>query len=247
MARSVDLWEVFGRLFGAYGPRGWWPVTVRAGEPPVYRPGVYLPRDRRERDEIAFGAVLAQNTSWQNVTRALVRLTEAGIRTPADVLALPAARLAALIRSSGYFRQKARRLRTLARYLAAADPAGLATETLRAELLGLSGVGPETADSILLYGFGRPVFVVDAYTRRLAARLGLREGAPSYEQLRAAFETALVPAVPLFNEYHALIVEHGKEVCRATPRCEACPLADRCSTGRAVALTRWRGSDRARP
>jgi endonuclease-3 related protein len=229
---------MFARLFAAYGPQGWWPVTERAGEKPVYRPGVYLPRTTGERDEIAFGAVLTQNTSWENVKKALAALTAAGACTPAAVLGRPEHELASLIVSSGYFRQKARRLRTLARFLTDGDPGDHDTAGLRARLLALSGVGPETADSILLYAFGRPVFVVDTYTRRVVLRLGLFEALPAYDAVQAVFEGALAPSVPLYNEYHALIVNLAKEHCRsARPRCLGCPLARRCRTGREQSRT----------
>lgn len=232
MSKKPDLWEVFARLFAAYGPQGWWPVTMAAGSPPVYRPGRYVPDSDEEVFEVAVGAILTQNTSWENVKKALVRLTGAGVRSPHDILALSEVHLAELIRSSGYFRQKARRLRTLAEHRGGCVWEAQETGALRALLLGLTGVGPETADSILLYALGRPVFVVDAYTRRLVHRLGLFPAAPSYDAVQRYVEERLTPSVPLYNEYHALIVALGKVQCAARPHCPGCPLLALCPTGR---------------
>jgi endonuclease-3 related protein len=179
------------------------------------------------------GAVLTQNTAWINVERALTQLS-AHIPLAADaLLALPEAELAALIRPAGYFNVKARRLRAFCEAFIAAggEPAlsTLDTPQLREWLLGIHGVGPETADDILLYAFERPVFVIDAYTRRLFERLGVLDGGEPYETLRMRFEQALGADPVLFNEYHALIVHHAKHVCRArAPRCDACCLVADC-------------------
>ncbi len=239
--RRRIIWEVFGRLYGAYGAQGWWPVGTRPDRPPVYRPGVYVPTEPEEVWEIACGAVLTQNTSWKNVTKALQALARRGVTEPGALLQIPESKLASIIRSSGYFRQKARRLRTLAAWFESTRWQSLATDELRLSLLGLSGIGPETADSILLYAFGRPVFVVDAYTRRLTLRLGLfpgkepHEGAGrgeiKYDDVKRLFERFLLPSVPLYNEYHALIVKLATSVCTKSPRCERCALSGLCPAG----------------
>jgi endonuclease-3 related protein len=179
------------------------------------------------------GAILTQNTAWTNVERALERLVQ---RCPLDagsLLALPEAELADAIRPAGYFNVKARRLRAFCAAFVEAGGhdalAALDTPALRQALLAVNGIGPETADDMLLYAFERPVFVVDAYTRRLFTRLGLLAGDEGYETIRTRFEQALGPDVPLFNEYHALIVRHAKDLCRArAPRCAGCCLADGC-------------------
>ena len=203
---------VYTTLEAAYGPQGWWPA--------------------RTPFEVMVGAVLTQNTAWTNVERALARLSGRIPLTAEAILALDEPDLADALRPSGYFNIKARRLRSFCRgFIAGGGLAGLgALETgeLRRYLLGIAGVGPETADDMLLYAFARPVFVVDAYTRRVFTRLGLLCGDEGYEAIRAAFETALGPDVPLFNAYHALIVRHGKEVCRKQPRCDACCLRGGC-------------------
>ena len=178
------------------------------------------------------GAVLTQNTAWANVERAIGRLKQASLLDPHAICDCPTEALAAHIQSAGYFNVKARRLKSFCQSLvdAGGEPAlrRLETGALRDWLLAVHGVGPETADDILLYAFDRPVFVVDAYTRRIFERLGLLTGGEGYETVRTAFESALKPDVALYNEYHALIVRHGKEICRTRPLCAACGLSTLC-------------------
>ncbi len=179
------------------------------------------------------GAILTQNTAWTNVERALDQLRAQIPLRPESVLALAEPVLAELIRPSGYFNVKARRLRSFCAALIEAGGesalAALPTEQLRGWLLAINGIGPETADDILLYAFERPVFVVDAYTRRLFRRLGLIAGDESYEHIRQQVETALGPDAFCFNEFHALIVRHAKDRCRARkPGCEVCLLSQGC-------------------
>ncbi|WP_295455502.1 endonuclease [uncultured Thiodictyon sp.] len=213
-----DCRTVHATLEAAYGPQGWWPAQTPF--------------------EVMVGAVLTQNTAWTNVERALERLTGRIALTAEAILALDEAALADALRPSGYFNVKARRLRSFCQgFLAGGGLAGLAaldTQGLRRHLLDIPGIGPETADDILLYAFERPVFVVDAYTRRVFSRLGLLGGDEGYEAIRDAFETALGADVPLFNAYHALIVRHGKDVCRKRPRCQTCCLRSGCPTGHEI-------------
>jgi len=206
-ARLLRLYAALARRFG---PQRWWPG--------------------RTAFEIAAGAILTQHTAWTNVERALRALAARRLLEPRRLHAVPAARLAEVIRPAGTFRVKARRLRAFARFLGdrfGGRMAGLRTAplpSLRADLLRVPGLGPETADAILLYAAGRPVFVVDAYTRRVFARHRLIAPAAGYETIRAFAERHL-PADPrLFNEYHALLVAVGKRHCRTVPRCAACPL-----------------------
>jgi len=177
------------------------------------------------------GAVLTQNTAWTNVETALARLRQEGVRLPRNLLSLSHASLARMVRSSGYFNQKAKKLRSLAARFAARGALGPRGVPTREGLLAEWGVGPETADSILLYAFQVPVFVVDAYTRRIASRIGLIRGAESYDDIQSVFHSALEPSAALFNEYHALIVEHAKAHCRTRPLCAGCPVT-RCRHGR---------------
>lgn len=203
---------VFERLLEQHGPQHWWP-----GDTPF---------------EIMVGAVLTQNTAWRNVERAIANLRQAGLLDARGIAEAEAPRLADLLRPSGYFNVKADRLRHYCNwYLGAGGFEVLRswpTDKLRHALLGVKGVGPETADDILLYAFQRPVFVIDAYTRRIFSRLGLCSPEAGYESLRHAFEHALPPDVALFNEYHALVVAHAKDICRPCPRCTECSLRRRC-------------------
>lgn len=208
-----SLRGVYDSLLAAYGPQRWWPADTPF--------------------EVMVGAILTQNTAWTNVEKALARLAERTPLTPDALLCLSPAELAELIRPVGYFNVKAARLRAFcAAFLAAGGERGLGaldTEALRARLLQMHGVGPETADDMLLYAFHRPVFVIDAYTRRLFARLALIGGDEGYETLRALFERALGPDRALFNEYHALVVRHAKDICRARrPLCGDCVLREGC-------------------
>ena len=180
--------------------------------------------------EMVVGAILTQNTAWSNVERALERLKARKLLNAQGLRALSERELARLIRPSGTYRVKARRLRAFldflwARFGGRMDRLRTAPlPELRARLLSVPGIGPETADSILLYAAGRPVFVVDAYTRRVLARHRLVRPDIGYEPLRALFEGHLPSDPALFNEYHALLVAVGKHYCRRRPRCEVCPL-----------------------
>jgi endonuclease-3 related protein len=205
-ARDPALERLLGELARGFGPQRWWPA-----ETPF---------------EVLVGAVLTQNTAWANVERALTSLKARIALTPAHLVALPEDELAALVRSSGYFRVKARKLRVLSEwYLDAGGLATLATAPLariRAELLGVWGVGPETADSILCYAAGRRVAVVDAYTRRVLSRHGLLDGTLPYEEVRAWLEERLVDSQAVYEEFHALCVRVGYDHCKPTPRCAGC-------------------------
>jgi endonuclease-3 related protein len=182
--------------------------------------------------EIMVGAILTQNTAWTNVEKAIANLKQADALSLPGILDLPRDSLAELIRPSGYYNQKAKRLQGFCAWLN--DQGGIETlkeqETseLRKNLLAINGIGPETADDILLYALGRPVFVIDAYTRRLFSRLNLIAGLESYEDLRMQFEASLKGDANFYNEYHALIVIHGKDVCRKSPLCDDCYLQSWC-------------------
>ncbi len=177
------------------------------------------------------GAILTQNTSWGNVERAIANLRSAQMLTPSAISAARPSRLAILLRPSGYFRQKTKKLKAFVRFLQREYRGslnrmfGTPTAQLREKLLSVHGIGPETADSILLYAGNHPVFVVDAYTLRIFGRHGITGGEPRYESVRALFEAALPRDPQLFNEFHALVVNTGKTWCRKSePRCAECPL-----------------------
>ncbi|MBI5763677.1 MAG: endonuclease III domain-containing protein [Planctomycetes bacterium] len=202
--------EFYDALLAAYGPQGWWP-----GETPT---------------EIVIGAILTQNTNWKNVEKAIEQLRAAKMLDWAALRDVPMAELADRIRPSGYFNIKAKRLKSFTAWLWARcdgnleDLRGLPLERLRAELLAINGIGPETADSILLYALGKPTFVIDAYTRRVAIRHGLAADDCSYEELKELFEKHTPCDVAAYNEYHALIVAVGKRHCGPTAKCDGCPL-----------------------
>jgi endonuclease-3 related protein len=180
---------------------------------------------------VIVGAILTQNTAWTNVERAIANLRREKLLSPEAIETIPLSRLASLIRSSGYFRQKAKTLKAFVRFLRAEYRGSLtkmfrtATGTLREELLGVRGIGPETADCILLYAGKHPVFVVDAYARRILDRHGLLRGNRPYEEVQEFFQRSLPQHASLYNEFHALLVRTGKEHCRArNPRCHQCAL-----------------------
>jgi len=207
------LERIYALLETAFGPQGWWP-----GRTPL---------------EISVGAILTQNTNWSNVARAIRALRKARCLSFAALKRVPEKRLARLIRPAGYFNMKARRLKHFVRYLDRRYGGSFARmrrrpgPALREELLAVNGIGPETADSILLYALGKPVFVVDAYTRRILGRHRLVAADADYDRLQAVFTENLPARVPLFNEFHALIVRLGKDYCKKTkPRCHVCPLRE---------------------
>ncbi|MHB8846462.1 MAG: hypothetical protein ACYC7L_17135, partial [Nitrospirota bacterium] len=206
-----QLAGIFRALLKEYGPQGWWP-----GDTPF---------------EVMVGAVLTQNTAWSNVEKAITNLKRAGAMSVSSFRRLSPRELAGLIRPSGYYTIKAKRLDNLMRFLAERYGGSLArmlrddTATLREGLLSVNGIGPETADAIMLYAGGHPVFVVDAYTKRVLSRHGLLSGHEEYHEVQRFFETNLPGEAQLFNEYHALLVMVGKRHCKKNaPRCEGCPL-----------------------
>ena len=188
--------------------------------------------------EICAGAILTQNTAWRNVERALTALSGDKLLASEKIAAAGYGRLYRALRPAGYYRQKARRLKDFCRYTLKAHPEGLRgwfsgnAEALREELLSLKGIGPETADSILLYAAGKPKFVIDAYTRRIFVRLGFPDRR-EYGVWQRRFESSLPPDVRLYNEYHALLVALGKDYCKKTaPLCGKCPLKRMCAAAR---------------
>ncbi|MDH5525791.1 MAG: endonuclease III domain-containing protein [Nitrospirota bacterium] len=217
-----ELRSIYRRLLTRFGPQHWWP-----GDTPL---------------EICVGAILTQNTAWTNVEKAIANLRRADLLDIQRLAATPDAELAEHIRPSGYFNLKARRLKGLVGFLlnhSGGDLPALFAEplaTLRPRLLQVYGVGPETADSILLYAGGKATFVVDAYTIRIFTRLGMAPEGVAYHAMQAIFMSRMPPDVKLFNEYHALLVALGKDFCRPRrPRCGACPLEDICVAAGATA------------
>ena len=215
MSQSDLLYQIYTRLQEEYGPQHWWPADTPF--------------------EVMLGAILTQNTAWTNVEKAMASLRGVCGLTPEGILSLTPDRLENAIRSSGYFRQKSARLRSFCRFLMnqyGGDLSGMGgydTGELREELLSLKGIGPETADSILLYALDRPVFVVDAYTIRILSRLGLVGESIRYDEVQALLMENIEPEIALFNEFHALFVAHGKNRCtKRSPKCLGCPVSDIC-------------------
>lgn len=206
---------IYRMLLDSYGPQRWWPVTPPGETKPRYSGG---PRSAGQRFEVAVGAILTQNTAWINAERAIEELNRRGLMTPAALRCVPEEALARAIRSAGYYNQKAKRLKILAAFYRRGK------RITRESLLALSGIGPETADSIMLYARGVPFFVVDAYTRRVFGNLGLIRSEAPYDEIRLAFERNLPRRAIVLKEYHALIVEHGKKTCKKRPICEECLL-----------------------
>jgi endonuclease-3 related protein len=211
--------EYYNSLFTTFGPQHWWPGKTQF--------------------EVIIGAILTQNTSWTNVERAISNLRNAGLLSPAAIEKTPLRRLEMLVRPSGYFRQKALKLKAFCEFLRTDFGGSLKrmfrtpTIALREKLLGVFGIGPETADSILLYAGDHPVFVVDAYTKRMLSRHGWTPKDAKYDDVRWMFEREFPGDVKRFNEFHALIVQTGKKFCRThDPLCGECPLGRYLEEGR---------------
>ncbi|VVB53715.1 G/T mismatches repair enzyme [uncultured archaeon] len=227
----------YAALLSYYGPQGWWPLYDSHKGFLAYHPGNYLiPGSECGRVEVAFGAVLAQNTSWINAEKALINLITNDSLSVESILHLPETRLAIFLRPAGYYNQKAKKLKALSKFIKEEGKGKLSplkkipTQKLRDKMLNVWGCGPETVDSILLYALNKPSFVVDAYTRRISARMGWTSEDASYNDLKEKFETNLPPKdAEIYKEYHALIVEHAKRHCTKTrPKCQNCPLKEKC-------------------
>ena len=211
MEKNPGILKEFKILLEKHGHQGWWPVT-HEGERPTYHPKKYtFPRTEEQKWEICMGAILTQNTNWKNAEKALLNLKEAGIHLPWQVNELKTEKLAGLVRSSGYYNQKALKLKELAKLAESFGGLKIFLKNVsREELLKTKGIGPETADSILLYAGKRPFFVVDAYTKRLFGGRLFPESA-GYEEIRETFEKGLPRDYRIYNEFHALIVREGKK------------------------------------
>jgi endonuclease-3 related protein len=232
MKKANKFFIVYDSLMKEYGPQGWWPLLRR--DPEGYR-SIYIPDnstralDAEERFEICAGAILTQNTNWTNAERALISLAKAGALKPEILAEMDEAAIAELVRPSGYFNQKAKKLKAFSTFFL--------KKPLPDRDLFLSqwGLGPETADDMLLYAFNVPIFVIDIYTKRLFSRLGFCDGSISYDNLQKVVMDNLDEDILLYKEYHALIVRHAKEHCRKKPSCAGCPLSEICGykeTGR---------------
>ncbi len=208
---SRKLKTIFNKLFSYFGPQCWWPADSNF--------------------EVIVGAILAQNTNWLNVEKAILKLKARGFLAPKSLYRLGLKQLAAVIKSAGYYNIKAARLKEFVKFFLAHYAGSIKKMSreeltpLRKQLLAVKGIGPETADSILLYALNKPIFVIDAYTKRIFSRHGLIKQEADYTQAQEIFMRNLKPDAKLFNEYHALLVKLGKDFCRKqNPKCEICPL-----------------------
>ncbi|MEW6109999.1 MAG: endonuclease III domain-containing protein [Nitrospirota bacterium] len=210
MTSDMILMKIYGKLFRTFGPQNWWP-----GDTPF---------------EVAVGAILTQNTNWANVEKAIENIKKAGALSPDALHDMHRDELASLIRPAGYFNIKAKRLKHFISFLIdeySGSMKKMRKEKLpiiREKLLSVNGIGPETADSIILYALEKPVFVIDAYTRRVLSRHNIMDHDSSYNEFQGLFHKGLKEDAVLYNEYHALFVRLAKEYCRTKPICAGCPL-----------------------
>ncbi len=202
----LDIKEIYSSLLNHFGKQNWWPTI-----------------SNNKAFEISIGAILTQNTSWKNVEKAIKNLKDNNLLSKDAIKKIKVERLAKLIKSSGYHNQKAKKLKEFVKFLESSK------EINRENLLSIWGIGKETADSILLYAYNKPIFVIDSYTKRVFSRLGLCYKDIGYEELQNLFHKNLLKDYKLFNEYHALIVRLAKDICKTKPLCHKCPLNSICS------------------
>lgn len=220
---------IYQKLHSHFGPQFWWPVTPEGKLIPEYSGG---PKNERQQLEVCFGSILAQNTNWKNAEKAIAELNKNGLIDIKKINKINVKKLAKIITSSGYHNQKAKKLKNFCEFLSKNYNGELhllfknSTAELRKQLLSVNGIGPETADSVILYAAKKPIFVIDAYAKRTMNRLGYKEKA--YEELQNLFMQSLPNSERLFNEYHALLVELGKNICRKEPLCGKCPINGHC-------------------
>lgn len=207
---------IYDQLYNSFGPQGWWPLTIRHES--KHHAG--KPKNFNHRFEIVIGAILTQNTNWKNVEKALYNLSKNNLVDINKIKRIKKEKLAELIKPAGYYNQKAERLKIVAEFLSKNR------NPTREQLLNVKGIGPETADSILLYAFNKPFFVTDAYTKRIFERLGFK--VRGYNEWQKLFMDKLPRDMELFKEYHALLVELGKNHCKKKPICKGCPIKKLC-------------------
>jgi len=220
MHEKQKLLSIYKKLYAHFGPQKWWPADTAF--------------------EVIIGAILTQNTNWKNVEKAISNLKSAKVLNPKAILESRKSKIEKLLKPSGYYRQKAKKLTIFVKHLFVKYKGKLnlmfdkSTNQLREELLAIHGIGPETADSIILYAAGKRSFVVDAYTKRIGNRIGLYQTV-DYHEIKAYFEKNLPRSLEIYKEYHALLVELAKNYCRSTPLCKPCPLSKSCKFSRSNA------------
>jgi endonuclease-3 related protein len=226
-----EVEQIYSILSGAYKKQGWWPIFSDGKGASEY--GIGAPRDDNDRFEIIIGAILTQNVAWINVEKALGALKEKKILSPRRLHKTKDELIASSIKPTGYFNQKTIKIKNFLNWFREFNYSfdelkKMKTVQLRESLLEIKGVGPETADSILLYAMNRKIFVIDAYTKRIFSRLNLISADDSYDSVQEFFHENFKGTVKKYNEYHALIVAHGKDVCKNKPLCSGCCLNNTC-------------------
>lgn len=227
----MPIKKIYFILYSHFGPQYWWPVTKGNELIPKYHKSIVL--NERQKLEICFGAILTQNTSWKNVEKAIIQLNKNNLIDLKKILKIENKELAEIIKSSGYYNQKAKKLKNFCLFLLSGYKGDInkffnnGMEILREKLLSVNGIGLETADSIILYAAKKPIFVIDAYTKRIMNRIGYKED--TYEKLQKLFMENLELDEKMFNEFHALLVELGKNYCKKKPLCEKCPINEMCN------------------
>lgn len=216
--------QIYSILLNEYGKQGWWPIINNKTLLCEYHRGV--PRSEEEILEICIGAILTQSTSWKNVVKALINLKKNNLLNKKELKSINTEKLARLIKPAGYFNQKAKKLKEFTKFCLSLK----GKTPTREELLNIWGIGKETADSMLLYTFKIPTFVIDAYTRRIFTNLGFIDEKADYDKIKALFEDNLKPDLITYQEYHALLVEHAKQHCKVKPVCDNCPLNMLCKS-----------------
>jgi len=212
-----QITNIYKTLLKSYGTQGWWPLNSKYIEENTTKE-----LTEEEKFEIILGAILTQNSSWKNVETSLNNLRKHNLLNKNNIQKTTTEKLANLIKSSGYYNQKARKIKIFCNWLNSKE------ELNRENLLKIWGIGPETVDSILLYSYRKPIFVIDAYTKRIFSRLGLLKEKETYENIQELFMSNLKKDHKLFNEFHALIVEHAKQKCKTKPQCSSCCLKRKC-------------------
>ena len=222
---------IYKKLYSKYSPQGWWPLTIKGYKSKHH---VGRPKKDKHRFEIIIGAILTQNTNWKNVEKAIYNLSKNDLIDIKKISKVNQKKLGELIRPAGYYNQKAERLKIIANYILKNYKGNISSffkkdmKELREELLKIKGIGPETADSIVLYAAEKPVFVIDAYTKRIFERLGFKGN--DYDEWQRLFMDSLKKDVNTFKEYHALLVELGKRNCKTKAECSGCPLVGICKS-----------------
>jgi endonuclease-3 related protein len=232
--KKANIKKLFRLLYEHFGPQGWWPVYDLKHSKSVYRKGFFGVSDENEVFEISIGAILTQNTSWKNAEKALGELKKNNFLNYKKILSTDERDIAYFIKSSGYYNQKAKKIKKFSLWIKEKGGTISLHErdnpySLRNDLLSINGIGKETADSILLYGLNMPFFIIDTYTRRVYQRVSGDDRDYEYDELREVFENSIEKNFKIYNEFHALIVKIGKDFCLKTnPICNMCPLKKIC-------------------